>query len=123
MKQETLEEAAEWLYPIFDRFKYDEDWVEDVTKRRDDFIEGAKWQQYNSNINALDFEIDALKREIKVLKYQQQISYSEEDMIEFGEWMKILPLTISGFVIKDTNIVIKTTKELLKYWFEKFKKK
>jgi hypothetical protein len=48
MKQETLKEAAEWLYPIFDRFKYDEDWVEDVTKRRDDFIKGAKWQQENS---------------------------------------------------------------------------
>ncbi len=65
--------------------------------RQDAFYEGAKWQQ--------------------------ERSYSEEDMIEFGEWMKILPLTISGFVIKDTNIVIKTTKELLKYWFEKFKKK
>ncbi len=48
MTQETLEEAAEWLYPIFDRFKYDEDWVEDVTKRRDDFIKGAKWQQERS---------------------------------------------------------------------------
>ncbi len=46
--KETLEEAAEWLYPIFDRFKYDEDWVEDVTKRRDDFIKGAKWQQERS---------------------------------------------------------------------------
>jgi hypothetical protein len=44
-KQETLEEVAERLYPIYDRFKYDEDWVEDVTKRRDDFIAGAKWQQ------------------------------------------------------------------------------
>jgi hypothetical protein len=46
--KETLEEAAEWLYPIFDRFKYDEDWVEDVTKSRQDFIEGAKWQQERS---------------------------------------------------------------------------
>ena len=44
-EQETLEEVAEWLYPIYDRFKYDEDWVEDVTKRRDDFIKGAKWSQ------------------------------------------------------------------------------
>ena len=46
--KETLEEAAKRLYPIYDRFKYDEDWVEDVTKRRDDFIEGAKWQQERS---------------------------------------------------------------------------
>jgi hypothetical protein len=44
-KQETLEEVAERLYPIYDRFKYDEDWVEDVTKRREDFIKGAKWLQ------------------------------------------------------------------------------
>jgi hypothetical protein len=29
---------------------------------------GSKWQHENSNINALDFEIDALKREIKLLK-------------------------------------------------------
>ena len=56
-------------------------------------------------------------------KYMGEKLYSEQDMIEFGEWMKILPLTVSGFVIKDTNIVIKTTKELLKYWFENFKKK
>ena len=47
-KQETLEEVAERLYPIYDRFKYDEDWVEDVTKRREDFIKGAKWQQERS---------------------------------------------------------------------------
>ena len=56
-------------------------------------------------------------------KWQQERMYSEEDMIEFGEWMKILPLTVSGFVIKDKNIVIKKTKELLKYWFENFNKK
>jgi len=48
IERETLEEAAERLYPIYDRFKYDEDWVEDVTKRREDFIEGAKWQQERS---------------------------------------------------------------------------
>jgi hypothetical protein len=58
-RPETLEEAAEWLYPIFDRFKYDEDWVEDVTKRRDDFIKGAKWQQersYSEEDMKLSFE-------------------------------------------------------------------
>jgi hypothetical protein len=34
--------------------------------------EMVKWQQENSNINALDFEIDSLKREIKVLKHRQE---------------------------------------------------
>ena len=117
MEKETLEEAAKeyvkskwgsiFLYPEIEK----------------SFIEGAKWQQENSNVNALHFEIDALKRLVKVLEHQQERMYSEEDMIAFGEWMKILPLTVSGFVIKDKNIVIKKTKELLKYWFENFKKK
>ena len=44
-KQETLEEVAERLYPIYDRFKYDEDWVEDVTKSRQDFKKGYKLAQ------------------------------------------------------------------------------
>lgn len=56
-------------------------------------------------------------------KYQAENMYSEEDMIEFGEWMKTLSLTISGFVVKDAKTVIKTTKELLRYWIEQFKKK
>jgi hypothetical protein len=63
-EQETLEEAAEWLYPIYDRFKYDEDWVEDVTKRRDDFIKGAKWQaEQNKKMHtALETAISLLKQ-------------------------------------------------------------
>jgi hypothetical protein len=71
-------------------------------------------------------DVDCFKKRkafINGAKYMAEKMYSEEDMIEFGEWMKILPLTVSGFVIKDTNIVIKTTKELLKYWFENFNKK
>jgi hypothetical protein len=80
----------------------------------------AKWGYSEGN----SIDVDILVNEIlPSLSSQQERMYSEEDMIEFGEWMKILPLTISGFVIKDTNIVIKTTKELLKYWFEQFKKK
>ena len=58
---QALKDAAERLYPIYNRFKYDEDWVEDVTKRRDDFTEGAKWQQ--------------------------ERSYSEEEVIAFGEFI------------------------------------
>ena len=63
-KQDTLEEVAEWLYPIYDRFKYDEDWVEDVTKRRDDFIKGAKWQaEQNKKMHtALETAISLLKQ-------------------------------------------------------------
>ncbi len=42
-KQEKLKQKLEEDYPIYDRFKYDEDWVEDVEKRRDDFSKGVKW--------------------------------------------------------------------------------
>ena len=43
MKKETLEEAAERLYPIYNRFR-----VKDAIKKREDFINGAKWQQERS---------------------------------------------------------------------------
>jgi hypothetical protein len=45
MKKETLEEAALRLYPIDIRdCENSEDW--DINKQyRDEFIEGAKWQQ------------------------------------------------------------------------------
>ena len=58
-------------------------------------------------------------------KWQEQRMYSEEDMLEFGEWMKVLPLTISGFVVKTKtkSIVVEETKDLLQIWFEQFKKK
>ena len=62
---------------------------------------------------------------IRIKQEESERSYSEEDMIEFGEWMKILPLTISGFVVKTEtkSIVVGKTKELLQIWFEQFKKK
>ena len=80
--------------------KYDEnDPNDEYGKSYRAFIEGAKWQQ--------------------------ERSYSEEDMLEFGEWMKVLPLTISGFVVKTKtkSIVVEKTKDLLQIWFEQFKKK
>ena len=41
--KETLEEVAERLYPIYNRFR-----VQDSIKKREHFIEGAKWQQERS---------------------------------------------------------------------------
>ena len=43
-------------------------------------IEGINWERENSNINALDFEIDSLKKEIKLLKFQQEESYSIKEI-------------------------------------------
>lgn len=75
MKQETLEEVAKkaYLSRLEDCLNVD---FEDGVKL------GAKWQQQNSNVNALHFEIDSLKREIKVLKHQQEKSYNKEDMMK-----------------------------------------
>ena len=73
--KETLEEAAE-------RIAYDSAEENKGFPSIAMFKRGAKWQQKNSNINALDFEIDSLKREIKVLKHQQERSYSEEEMLQ-----------------------------------------
>lgn len=101
---QILKEAAENFYREFpsnplDKPEWNYNRDVDCFKKRKAFINGAKWQS--------------------------ERMYSEEDMIEFGEWMKILPLTISGFVVKTKtkSIVIKKTKQLLEIWFEQFKKK
>jgi hypothetical protein len=64
-KQETLEDFIKKAY--LNRL---EDCLE--VDFEDGVRIGVKWEQQNSNINALDFEIDSLKREIKVLKHQQE---------------------------------------------------
>jgi hypothetical protein len=108
MTQETLEEAAA-------RHFNKEDLVEGVNIQyvlQCAFIEGAKYQAENSNVNALNFEIDALKRLVKVLEHQQEKMYSEEDMIAFHKWAYFK----NRFEESD-----KTTKELLSEWVEQFK--
>ena len=78
-KQETtLEEAGLKHCDILDKFPA-------LINPLFSFKEGAKWQQENTNINALNFEIEALKKEIKVLKHQQEQDkkmYSEEEMLK-----------------------------------------
>jgi len=78
------------------------------------FINGAKWQQENSNINALNFEIDSLKREIKVLKHQQERSYSEKDLILFYNFLKEKCDTVNTSGYAETHV---------KWFIEQFKKK
>lgn len=73
---------------------------------------GAKWQQENSNINALDFEIDSLKREIKVLRHQQERSYSEEEVIQ-----------LLNDYHKTAFAYTRASSASPKEWFEQFKKK
>jgi hypothetical protein len=80
-KQETLEEAAE------NESEYLADY-EDKEMYQKGFIAGAKWEKENSNVNALHFEIDALKRLVKVLEHQQERTYSEEQVIELLEYTR-----------------------------------
>jgi hypothetical protein len=97
---ETLKEAVEIFYP------YDgvnEDYI--IDSKRWIFISGAKWQQQNSNVNALHFEIDFLKREIEVLKHQQ-----EKTIEEVFEWLT-------------TNNYLTDLKETMIKDFNKFKNK
>lgn len=116
MKQETLEEAAERYNPIIIRstpFGSKYEW--EPKKERRAFIKGAKWQQDNSNINALNFEIDALKKQIELLKYQEQDKnkFSKDDIIkafytDSREWKN----SCKDWVEVDFN-----------KWFKQFKKK
>ena len=54
--------------------------------------DGVNWHEELSNINALNFEIDALKREVEVLNHQLKGMYNEEDMLQIvnftiGQWI------------------------------------
>ena len=115
MTQETLEELAEKLQ---EEIKYGAS-ISDIIDTL------TKWQQQNSNVNALHFEIDSLKREIKVLKHQQERSYSEEDLIEFSEWVSHndwVYLPRKNYWVNEEQEELEqkfTTKKL----FEKFKNK
>jgi hypothetical protein len=65
----------------------------------------------NSNVNALNFEIDALKRLVKVLEHQQERMYSEEDMEHYAD-----------YIWKSSNDNRYKSPLTPKQWFEQFKK-
>jgi hypothetical protein len=58
-------------------------------------------------------------------KWQAERMYSEEDMIEFAEWIANSKLHGYSKQLYEAMIIykVKTTKDLLKVWFEQFKKK
>lgn len=61
---------------------------------------------------------------IEFAKLQQEKMYSEEDMIEFTEWIANSKLHGYSKQLYEAMIIykVKTTKELLRIWFEQFKK-
>lgn len=58
-------------------------------------------------------------------KFSQERSYTEEDMIEFTEWIANSKLHGYSKQLYEAMIIykVKTTKELLRIWFEQFKNK
>jgi hypothetical protein len=112
-KQETLEEAALRLYS----------YVNDDTRLL--FINGAKWQQQNIPICIYAENIYChIENGVVIVEKKDKsvISYSEEDMIEFGKYLLQLSNSVMArrFNIKmlDLETGIKLTKDLL----EQFKK-
>jgi len=91
-KQETLEEIAYMLYPIV---LEDDEW--DKNKQyRDEWIEGAKWQQeQNKNL------------------------YTEEDMIEFADFYYQYKELIK---LEKWEIIEISKKDVFKKWFEQYKR-
>ena len=113
-KQETLEEVAERLYSDKEYPMYGE-------IRRDGFIKGARWQQeqYTVEEQHVGHTIDELDKEyIKGFNegsaYQQERSYSEEDMKQFGDWCR------NGLL--NTEYGFEKLDEHLEQW-KQFKKK
>ena len=94
-KQETLEEFAKQEAIK----KYSEDTFGNLIVRKS-IEKGAKWQ-----------------------KEQDKNKYSEEDMIEFVEWIANTKLHGYSKQLYEAMIryKVETTKELLKLWFEQFK--
>lgn len=96
MEKETLEEVAKRLLPNRNGF---------TNRDRFNFIEGAVYKE---------IEIDALKKEIELLKHQQEQDknkHSEEEVLELLQ--------------KRTDYVLNPNTFLsdVKKWFEQFKKR
>ena len=93
MKQETLEEAAE---------KYAHNYFN---------------MHETNNYIALKQGYEAGAKEMA------ERMYSEEDMINFNQWVAIMYPNQHKFLITSDKRGFYTTKELLTKWFEQFKKK
>jgi hypothetical protein len=106
MKQETLEEAFDRIFDSIDYVLFD----------YTSFEQGAKWQQENSNENALEFEIKALKSLIQDMDATIKSKYSEEDLKSAFKVGFSIGYGSDVHAIDEKNI---TCNE----WFEKFKKK
>jgi hypothetical protein len=113
-KQETIEEAAERLYPYEIGYGvYDRNCEIDFERER--FIEGAKWQQEPEQFFN-DDRVKTLERGIEyLLKKQDKNKYSEEEVDKMFETLKL-------YSVK--NVATITNVDLfISSWKREFKKK
>ena len=110
MIEETLEEAAERIYPN-EGYK-DEAYCDLGEMSRELWLEGAKWQQEQEKITTDDAYNEGFENG---KHWQQERSYSEEEVNEILEKYK------TDIEELNENKTIFTLK--IKKWFEKFKKK
>ena len=114
-KQETLEEVGMYQQELFN-------YLHDlgVTALQSEMQEIERIVLGMQNINALHFEIDALKREIKVFKHQQEQDknkFSEEDLISLLEFNYKKETNQLGTLRKDYS------QKIVREWFKQFKNK
>ena len=108
MKQETLEEVAERLYPNRESFLSRFQSIE-----RKAFIEGAKWQQEKSKSNHLMMD------EIGQFQFSKPKAYSEEEVQEIIS--KLMNDVHCGDICFGDNVI--DFKVSPRQWFEQFKNK
>ena len=117
--EETLEEVAEiFVKNRFTKQICNDESYPDIYASKEAIVEShilfAKWQQENSNVDVLEFEIKALKSLIQDMDATIKSKYSEEEVFKM----------INDFCF-DWNYNYKgelSQKEYLIEWFEKLKK-
>jgi hypothetical protein len=104
--KETLEELAE-------KYSINEFPLKD--------FEGTQWNNQRENCKG-DFLAGA-KAGAKWQQEQDKNKYSEEDMVQFSEWVTIMYPNQRKLLTTSDKRGFYSTKELLIKWFEQFKKK
>ena len=111
MIEETLEEAAERIYPN-EGYK-DEAYCDLGEMSRELWLEGAKWQQEQEKITTDDAYNEGFENG---KRWQQERSYSEEDLISLLEFNYKKETNQLGTLRKDYS------QKIVREWFEQFKK-
>jgi hypothetical protein len=110
MNKETIEDARFKAYTDFFESNQDVEMYSFVGG----FNKGSKWQQENSNVDVLEFEIATLKSLITDMDTTIKSKYSEEEVKSFA----LQAVCFIGGNWDSSNLMKKFNE-----WFEQFKKK